>query len=128
MVIKESKYGKFLACPNYPKCKNIKSLDEPVGFCPLCGAPVYKRRSKAGKVFYGCSNYPECKFMSWDVPEKVGCPTCGSEMRVQKTGGERYFVCTNDNCGVSVPYKDMVLAGNKKSGTERVVPADGSEK
>ena len=128
MVIKESKYGKFLACPNYPKCKNIKSLDEPVGFCPLCGAPVYKRRSKAGKVFYGCSNYPECKFMSWDVPVKVGCPTCGSEMRVQKTGGERYFVCTNDNCGVSVPYKDMVLAGNKKSGTERVVPADGSEK
>lgn len=112
MVIKESKYGKFLACPNYPKCKNIKSLDDPVGYCPLCGAEVYKRRTKAGKVFYGCSNYPECKYMSWEVPEKVLCPVCGKLMRVRKEGNDRFFVCTNAECGHKVPFYEM--AGMKE--------------
>ena len=112
MVIKESKYGKFLACPNYPKCKNIKSLDDPVGYCPLCGAEVYKRRTKAGKVFYGCSNYPECKYMSWEVPEKVLCPVCGKPMRVRKEGNDRFFVCTNAECGHKVPFYEM--AGMKE--------------
>ena len=99
MVIKESRYGKFLACPNYPKCKNIKNLDEPVGVCPICGAPVYKRRSKAGKVFYGCSNYPTCKFMSWEIPAPVLCPDCGHDMRVVKEDGAVRYVCNDRRCG-----------------------------
>ena len=80
MVIRMGRFGKFLACSNFPKCKNTKSL-EPAGEsgkpkmkCPKCAdGHVVTRRTKRGKIFYGCSNYPKCDFASWDepVPEKV---------------------------------------------------------
>lgn len=86
MVYRESKYGKFLACPNYPKCKNTKSLDAPEqkpfpeqqfkGKCPKCAGVVSARLSKRGKVFYSCDNYPKCDFMSWDLPIEQTCPEC----------------------------------------------------
>ena len=108
MVYKEGKYGKFLACPNYPDCKNIKSLSESVGKCPKCGRDVHKRKSKAGKVFYGCSGYPECSFISWEIPAPIMCPKCANVMHVQKDkeGVEKY-VCANRNC------KHVVLPGTK---------------
>lgn len=116
MVIKESKYGKFLACPNYPKCKNIKSLDEPVGTCPICGAPVYKRRSRTGKTFYGCGNYPDCKFMSWDIPAPVLCPDCGHTMRVVKEDGKTVYECTTRSCGKKIAPAPSAASGSEADG------------
>ena len=96
MVIKEGRYGKFLACPNFPDCKNILSLDdEVVGTCPICGKNVLKKRSKAGKTFYGCSDYPKCKFASWDIPAPHLCPECHSTMIVKKGRSGIKYVCTS---------------------------------
>lgn len=102
MVVKDGKYGKFLACPNYPKCKNIKNIVEAVAKCPLCGGEVIIRHTKAGKIFYGCNNYPECKFMSWDLPAPILCPDCESIMKVVKTGGITQYVCTNRKCNKTI--------------------------
>ena len=98
MVIKEGKFGQFLACPNYPKCRNIKKIIEPIGVCPKCGGGLLKKTSKTGKVFYGCANYPKCDFVTWDTPAPKLCPTCGSFMKsVEKEDGTIY-VCTNRLC------------------------------
>lgn len=101
MVIKEGRYGKFLACPNYPKCKNIKKIVEVVGKCPKCGGDVVKKTTKAGKTFYGCSNYPNCDFVSWELPAPKLCPDCASVMRVGKKDGNKVYICTNKGCGHS---------------------------
>lgn len=98
MVIRHGKYGPFLACPNYPRCKNIKRIEESVGKCPKCGGNVCKRTSKTGKTFYGCSNYPKCDFISWDIPAPYFCPDCGSIMKVIKRDDKTYYRCTNHDC------------------------------
>ncbi len=109
MVIREGKYGKFLACPNYPNCKNIKSLDDkpkvkagPVGKCPVCGKDVFERRSKAGKIFYGCSGYPDCKFASWDIPTERKCPKCGQYLTKKELKKETRYACSNKDCDYKV--------------------------
>lgn len=102
MVIKYGRYGKFLACPGYPECKNTKPiLDEIDVACPSCGGKLIKRISKKGRVFYGCSNYPECNFVSWDEPIKDKCPNCGGlmVMKVSKKGITKK--CINKECGYS---------------------------
>ncbi len=99
MVIREGKYGKFLACPNYPNCKNIKSMVEEVGACPHCGRQITKRRSKTGKIFYGCSGYPDCQFMSWDLPAPKLCPKCAGTMVQQKGKDGLKYVCIDKKCG-----------------------------
>ena len=99
MVVKEGKYGKFLACPNYPECKNIKRFVEVVGKCPKCGGPVVKKTSRAGKIFYGCDNYPKCDFTCWDLPAPKLCPDCGGAMRVSGKGEKQTYVCMNKACG-----------------------------
>lgn len=98
MVIKEGKHGKFLSCPNYPKCKNIKNIHEQVGVCPKCGGAIEKRVSKAGKTFYGCANYPKCDFVTWDLPAPHLCPKCGSLMNVRTRNYEKKYVCANSEC------------------------------
>ena len=97
MVIREGKYGKFLGCSNFPKCKNVKSLEpepKPVGVCPECGKPVVARKSKRGKIFYSCTGYPDCKFMSWDIPTEEKCPKCNHFLYKK---GENYK-CSNPEC------------------------------
>ncbi len=109
MVIREGKYGKFLACPNYPNCKNIKPLEqEPDTTCPICGRPVNKRRSKTGKTFYGCTGYPDCTFMSWDLPAPKLCPKCSNVMIQRKSKDVLNYVCTDKKCGhvEAVPQSD----------------------
>lgn len=99
MVIKEGKHGnKFLSCPNYPKCKNIKNIHEQVGVCPKCGGAIEKRVSKTGKTFYGCANYPKCDFVTWDLPAPHLCPKCNSLMKVSSRNYEKKYVCTNKEC------------------------------
>lgn len=100
MVVKSGRYGKFLACPNYPECKNTKPLIEDIGVpCPKCGKKVVKKKSKRGKVFFGCEGYPECDFVSWDQPVLDKCEVCGGDM-VLKFGRNRvpYHQCTNPEC------------------------------
>ncbi len=99
MVIKHGRYGKFLACPNYPNCKNTKSLvKEFDAACPLCQGKIVERKSKKGKKFYGCSSYPNCDFVSWQKPiEKKHCPRC-STFVVQKGKKNKYLQCANPDC------------------------------
>jgi DNA topoisomerase-1 len=78
MVIKMGRYGKFIACSNYPECKNTKPYVVKVGVeCPRCGGDLVERKSRKGRVFYGCANYPECNFATWDRPVPEPCPQCG---------------------------------------------------
>ena len=101
MVIKTGRFGKFLACPNFPACKTTKPLVETVAdvVCPKCGGKVVKKKSKRGKVFFGCENYPQCDFVSWDQPVADKCEKCGGNM-VLKWGRNRvpYKQCTNPEC------------------------------
>lgn len=100
MVYKIGRFGKFLACPNFPTCRNTKAIVEKIDVpCPKCGAALIKRKSKRGKAFYGCERYPECDFVSWDKPTNIPCPQCGG-MMVQKIGQNgSYIACINKECG-----------------------------
>ncbi|MDD4316044.1 MAG: type I DNA topoisomerase [Clostridia bacterium] len=102
MVIRSSRYGRFMACPNYPKCKNIKNIVETVGKCPRCGGDIVKKRTRAGKTFYGCGKYPECDFMSWEVPAPHLCPKCNGVMRITQKGDNKSYVCINKTCGHTI--------------------------
>lgn len=98
MVIKESARGKFLACPNYPKCKNTKELEETkLPDCPLCGKPMRKITYARG-VFYGCSGYPECSFALKDKPVDKKCPKCNSILVEKYRKNEKYLKCSNKDC------------------------------
>lgn len=100
MVYKTGRFGKFLACPNFPNCRNTKAIIEKIDVpCPKCGAALIKRKSKRGKVFYGCEKYPDCDFVSWDKPTAMQCPKCGG-MMVQKVGQNgSYITCMDKACG-----------------------------
>ncbi len=97
MVVKSSKFGKFLACPGYPECKNTKPVpeDEVKQPCPKCGAKLIKRISKKGNKFYGCTNYPKCDFASPGVPTGDICSECGSYI-INGMRGRKY--CMNSEC------------------------------
>ena len=99
MVVRNGKFGKFLACPNYPKCKNIKNYVEPVAVCPRCKGDIVKKHTKTGKVFFGCANYPKCDFMSWELPAPIFCPKCRNVMRIVEKDNQKQYVCINKNCG-----------------------------
>ena len=97
MVIKSGRFGKFLACPGYPDCKNTKPLVvETKATCPVCGGKVIEKKSKRGFAFYGCGNYPECNFMTWDKPTDDLCPQCGKSLFKRKGG---IVACLNEGCG-----------------------------
>ena len=99
MVIKNGRFGKFLACPGYPECKNTKKLVvETGGICPLCGGKVLQKRSKNGKIFYGCEHNPDCSFMTWDIPLPDKCPKCGNTLYKKKYRGGKVY-CVKDGCG-----------------------------
>ena len=102
MVVKYGRYGKFLACPGYPECKNTKAIvDELNVLCPNCGGNIVRRRSKKGRTFYGCSNFPECNFVSWDEPIEEKCPNCGGLMVRKKNKKGITIKCMNKECGYS---------------------------
>lgn len=112
MVIKHGRFGKFMACKNYPECKTTKPIVNKVGvMCPKCHqGDIILRKSKKGKAFYGCSNYPECDFVAWNKPTGETCETCGSYMMEKVTKSETKVVCSNKECG-----KD-----NKKESIENI--------
>lgn len=103
MVVKRGRYGKFLACPGFPECKNTKPYVIKIGVsCPKCGGDVVVRRSKKGRTFYGCSNFPKCKFVSWQKPSKNKCPECGEYMVIKNKKSGKLEECSNKECGYKI--------------------------
>lgn len=104
MVYKYGRFGKFLACPGYPDCKNTKPIRKTMGVkCPKCGdGEILERKSKKGRLFFGCNQYPNCDFTSWERPFKEPCPQCGS-MCVVKGGKNdpKTVLCLKEGCGYS---------------------------
>lgn len=92
MVYKHGRFGKFLACPGFPECRNTKTIVKSVGVkCPKCGNDIIEKKSKKGKLFYGCSSYPECDFNSWDMPTNDKCEKCGSMLFVKAGRGKKKY-------------------------------------
>lgn len=101
MVVREGRYAKFLACPNYPKCKNIKPLEaekKVVCSCPICGKEIIERHTHKGKIFYGCSGYPSCTFASWEKPTNLKCPKCKNYLTVKEGKTVWTYACSNKEC------------------------------
>lgn len=95
MVIKIGRYGKFLACPGFPECKNAKPIFEEIETnCPKCGSKIFAKKTRRGKKYYVCEKNPECSFISWDKPLNEKCTKCGSFM-IEK--GKKK-VCSNKDC------------------------------
>ena len=97
MVYKMGRFGKFLACPGFPECRNTKAIIKEIGIkCPNCGGNVIEKKSRTGKVFFGCDNYPECDFTSWDKPLDEKCSECGGTM-YQRMGRFKGKYCPECN-------------------------------
>nr|MBR4279499.1 type I DNA topoisomerase [Clostridia bacterium] len=100
MVYKMGRFGRFLACPNFPDCRNTKPILTYIeAACPSCGSRLMEKTSKKNRKFYGCECYPECEFVSWEKPVTAACPQCGTYM-VEKRGrkGELWHLCSSETC------------------------------
>ena len=111
MVYKMGRFGRFLACPNFPDCRNTKPIvtyiDAP---CPKCGGRLMEKTSKKNRKFYGCEHYPQCDFVSWEKPVTEKCPQCGSYMIEKRSRkGEVWHLCANETCRcrVEVPSEEQ---------------------
>ena len=119
MVYKIGKYGKFLACPGFPKCHNTKAIVVKLGIvCPVCGGDIVEKKTRTGKPFYGCSNYPKCEFTSWEKPTNEKCPECGGLLfeKVDRLDNKS-LVCLNQACSKCVKTykgKGVKRGANKK--------------
>ena len=99
MVIKLGRFGKFLACPGFPECRNAKPILKDTGVkCPKCGARIVERRSQRGKKYFSCENAPSCDFLLWDEPTKTPCPSCGGVMTRKYLKRGSVTVCSNPEC------------------------------
>lgn len=107
MVVKEGRFGKFLACPGFPECRNTKPILKKIGVaCPECGGEIIERKTKTGKTFYGCEKYPDCSFTTWDRPLNEKCDKCGGLMseHIERTGRRRKY-CLNAECANARPVR-----------------------
>ncbi|SJZ63862.1 type I DNA topoisomerase [Selenihalanaerobacter shriftii] len=110
MIVKHGRYGKFLACPGFPDCKNTKPYLIKTGVdCLECEeGEMVQRKSKKGRTFYGCSNYPDCEFMIWNKPTEHECPDCDAflmEKTTKKRGTE--YLCANKECDFKTTPEDL---------------------
>ena len=112
MVIKSGRFGKFLACPGYPECKNTKPIvNEMPGVCPKCGGKILQRSSKKGYKYYSCENGAKCGFMTWDQPLKDTCPKCGKTLFKQRGG---IIHCLNEGCDYETQAKKRAKKEDKQ--------------
>ena len=100
MVIKQGRFGKFLACPGFPECRNAKPLLRDTGVsCPKCGGKIVERKSRRGRAFYGCDHYPDCDYTTWDEPQQEHCKVCGAFMQKHRyRTGRAILYCSNEHC------------------------------
>ncbi len=128
MVIKMGRFGKFLACPGFPECKNAKPLVERMpGRCPKCGSGMLKRKSKKGYAFYACEKGAQCGFMTWDVPTAEDCPECGQTLFKKSGKGRMKPFCINEQCSRFLP-EDQRGYYKKKTSEEGQSSDTGAEK
>ena len=128
MVVKIGRFGKFLACPGFPECKNTKPIVEKMpGRCPKCGSTILKRKSKRGYAYYGCERGAECGFMTWDVPTAEDCPKCGQTMFKKSGRGRMKPFCVNEACENFLP-EDKRGYYKKKDNAEEAEPAKKTRK
>ena len=105
MVYKMGRYGKFIACPNFPECRNTKPILKYIdAHCPKCGGRLLEKLSKKKRKFYGCENYPECDFVSWEQPVDDRCPKCDSYMTLKRRKDGTIKICSNETCRHYEPY------------------------
>ena len=103
MVIKTGRYGKFLACPGFPECKNTKRIVVSTpGRCPKCGSSVVQKKSQRGRIFFACEKGTSCGFMTWNTPTDKVCPKCGSTLFLKK-GRNSMYLCEKEGCGYKEP-------------------------
>lgn len=119
MVVKEGRFGKFLACPGFPECRNTKPILKKIGIkCPECGGDVIERKTKSRRIFYGCANYPKCSFTSWDRPTEQKCDKCGKMLLEHvERNGRKHLYCIDPGCPNGKPpavKKTAKAAGDKK--------------
>ena len=127
MVIKMGRFGKFLACPGFPDCKNAKPLVERMpGRCPKCGSGMLKRKSKRGYAFYACERGVDCGFMSWDVPTAEDCPKCGQTLFKKSGRGRMKPFCINEACEAFLPEDKRGYYKKKTTETAEGEPAGES--
>ncbi len=120
MVIKIGRFGRFLACPGFPECKNTKPIVERMpGRCPNCGSTILKRKSKKGYVYYSCERGADCGFMTWDVPTSNDCPVCGQTLFKKSGRGQMKPFCINPECKEFLP--------EEKRGYKRRMPKATAE-
>ena len=112
MVYKMGKFGRFLACPNFPDCRNTMPILNYIDAkCPVCGKRLLEKTSRKNRRFYGCEGYPECDFVSWDKPVDEKCSKCGHYMIEKKNNkGDIIHLCTNENCR----YKTVVAKNEEE--------------
>ena len=104
MVYKLGRFGRFLACPNFPACRNTKAIQVEIAApCPKCGGKLLEKTSRKGRKFYGCERYPECDFVSWEMPVEEKCPKCGGYMVFKRGKKENYYLCANEACREKIP-------------------------
>jgi DNA topoisomerase-1 len=110
LIVKFGRYGKFVACSNYPACRNTKPFLVKMGIaCPECGGDLVKRRARRGRIFYGCANYPACQFTSWNQPLPQPCPVCGGLLVMDKKDRAKCLKCEE-----RVPLEQLERAEDTK--------------
>jgi DNA topoisomerase I len=109
MIYKYGRFGKFLACPGYPECKNTKAIRKEMGVkCPKCETgEIIERKSKKGRFFYGCNQYPNCDFVSWERPYKTPCPNCGTMCVVKGGKQNKEIICLKEGCGYTAKLEEQ---------------------
>ena len=135
MVVKQGRFGKFLACPGFPECRNTKPFLKDTGAkCPKCGGSIVERRTRRGRFFYGCRNYPACDFVTWDQPQTEPCKTCGTlVLKHHFKNGRALLYCYNDACETRVDHPmnkelERLRHREEKAKAEAVSPETATEK
>ena len=127
LVVKSSRFGRFLGCPGYPDCKFTKPLViEMPGRCPKCGSRILKRTSRKGYTFYACDNLNECGFMTWDVPVKDDCPECGKTMFKRSGRGYKKPFCINAECPNFLPEDQRGYKKKTETAEGETAPAESA--
>ncbi|MCR4600877.1 MAG: type I DNA topoisomerase, partial [Clostridia bacterium] len=107
LVMKQGRFGEFIACKGYPECKHTETIMHTLGVqCPACGKELVQRRSRKGKYFYGCSGYPECNVVFWNKPVNRKCPKCGSILLEKVSRNGKLYVCSSEECKYTEKAED----------------------